>query len=151
MKYSSEHHSALKKLNEEWITTSFKTEDVDRKSLNDPQKNILDAGGEILVAVQNKIVLGVCALIKMEDKNYDYELVKMAVSPIAQGKGIGFLLGESIIEKARSLGAKNLYLEYNTILKPAILLYKKLGFEKVVGHYTPYERCNIQMELKLKK
>ena len=80
---------------------------------------------------------------------YDYELAKMAVSPAMQGKNIGFLLGRAVIEKAIALGARNVYLESNTILTPAIHLYHKLGFTKVVGHTTPYERCNIQMSLSL--
>ena len=71
----------------------------------------------------------------------------MAVSPKAQGKSIGWLLGKAAIEKAKSLGVQKLYLESNTKLQPAINLYHKLGFQKVVGHATPYERCNIQMEL----
>lgn len=148
--YLPEHHTAFQELNEGWITKYFKLEDSDRKALNNPKGYILDSGGKILIAVQNEVVLGVCALLKMQDKKYDYELAKMAVSPEAQGKGIGYLLGKSIIEKARLLKASNLYLESNTILKPAISLYEKLGFKKIVGHYTPYERCNIQMELKLK-
>ncbi|HMH21394.1 MAG TPA: GNAT family N-acetyltransferase [Puia sp.] len=78
-----------------------------------------------------------------------FELAKMGVSPLAQGKGIGFLLGQACIEKARSLGAEKIYLESNTRLKPAISLYHKLGFRKVAGPPSPYERCDIQMELKL--
>lgn len=147
--YLPEHHSAFRELNEEWITTYFKLEDTDRKALGNPKGYILDNGGKILVAIQGKVIIGVCALQKMQDKKYDYELAKMAVSPKAQGKGVGYLLGKAIIEKASTLEASSIYLESNTILKPAISLYKKLGFKKVVGHYTPYERCNIQMELKL--
>lgn len=148
--YLPEHHSDFKKLNEEWINAYFKMENADRIALNNPKDYILDQGGQILVAVEGKTVLGVCALLKMQDNKYDYELAKMAVSPKAQGKGIGYLLGKSIIEQAKLLGASNIYLESNTILKPAISLYEKLGFKKIAGHYTPYERCNIQMELQLK-
>ncbi len=83
----------------------------------------------------------------MQNEKYDYELAKMAVSPKAHGKGIGYLLGKAIIEEAISLGASTLYLESNTILRPAISLYEKLGFRKIAGHHTPYKRCNIQMEL----
>ncbi len=147
--YSNEYHFAFKKLNEEWITTYFKLEDIDKKTLDNPEDSILKKGGEILVAKQENEVIGVCALIKMKHTKYDYELAKMAVSPKSQGKGIGYLLGKSIVEKAKSLGASNLYLESNTILKPAISLYEKLGFQKVVDHHSPYERCNIQMELKI--
>ncbi|MGY0040069.1 GNAT family N-acetyltransferase [Pedobacter sp. NJ-S-72] len=63
----------------------------------------------------------------------------------------GYWAVRSIAQKAKELGAKKIYLESNTILKPAINLYHKLGFVKVAGRITPYERCNIQMELKLSK
>lgn len=145
--YKPAYQDAFKRLNEEWISKYFKMEAADHKALDHPQKNIIAKGGHILVALYNNEPVGVCALMKMDDPVYEYELAKMAVSPVVQGKNIGWLLGQAVIEKARSLGARKLYLESNTILQPAINLYHKLGFKKVVGHATPYERCNIQMEL----
>lgn len=122
-------------------------EEADYKALDNPKEYILDKGGKILVALYKNEPVGVCALIKMNNENYDFEMAKMAVSPKAQGKNIGWLLGEAIVKTAKELGASKLYLESNTILKPAINLYHKLGFEKVSGLATPYKRCNIQMEL----
>lgn len=148
--YTPKYKSAFKALNEEWISTWFKMEETDYKSLDNPEGYILKKGGHIFVALYNDEPVGVCALIKMDDPDYDYELAKMAVSPKAQGKSIGWLLGQAIIKKATALGARNVYLESNTILKPAISLYEKLGFKKVAGRPTPYERANIQMELPLK-
>lgn len=148
--FDSKYRDFFKKINEEWITTHFVMEETDRRSLESPKDYILDKGGDILVALYEDEPVGVCALIKMNDPEYDYELAKMAVSSKAKGKGIGFLLGKAIIDQAQSLGAKKIYLESNTILKPAIRLYHKLGFKKVVGHSTPYKRCNIQMELEIK-
>ncbi|WP_440135651.1 bifunctional helix-turn-helix transcriptional regulator/GNAT family N-acetyltransferase [Chitinophaga sancti] len=145
--YTPAYQQAFRDLNEEWITTYFKMEAADYKALDHPNEYILDKGGYILVALDGETPVGVCALIKMDDPVYEYELAKMAVSPKAQGRSVGYKLGRAIVEKARSLGAKNLYLESNTILKPAIGLYQKLGFKKVAGRATPYERCNIQMEL----
>jgi len=147
--YKPAYREAFKALNEEWISTWFKMEEADHKALDDPKGYILNKGGHILVALYEGEPVGVCALIKMKDPEYDFELAKMAVSPRAQGKSIGWLLGNAVIEKAKALGARKLYLESNTILKPAINLYYKLGFRKVIGHATPYERCNIQMELVL--
>ncbi|WP_029285311.1 helix-turn-helix domain-containing GNAT family N-acetyltransferase [Pedobacter sp. R20-19] len=147
--YKPQYQDAFKSLNEEWISTYFTMEDSDYKALDQPQSYILDKGGYILVALFNGESLGVCALIKMNDGEYDFELAKMAVAPVAQGKNIGFLLASAIIEKAKSLHASKIYLESNTVLKPAINLYYKLGFKKVVGKPTPYARCNIQMELVL--
>lgn len=143
------YHNAFKELNKEWISFYFKMEEADHNALDDPKGHILDKGGYIFVAISNGEPVGVCALIKMNDSVYDYELAKMAVLPQARGKNIGWLLGRAVIEKAKLLGAKKIYLESNTILAPAINLYYKLGFQKIIDHPTPYERCNIQMELAL--
>ncbi|WP_159473441.1 bifunctional helix-turn-helix transcriptional regulator/GNAT family N-acetyltransferase [Dyadobacter sp. 3J3] len=150
VEYSPEYQKAFRNLNQEWISAYFKMEDSDFKALDNPEGYILKKGGKILVALYNDEPLGVCALIKMEDPDYDFELAKMAVSPRVQGKSMGWLLGKAIILKAKELGAEKIYLESNTILKPAINLYHKLGFQKVAGRITPYERCNIQMELIIK-
>lgn len=95
-------------------------------------KSIFRKGGEILVALYKNEPVGVCALLKMNDEYYDYELSKLAVSPKVQGKGIGVLLGQTTINRAKELGGRNLYLESNTILKPAIHIYEKLGFKKIL-------------------
>lgn len=151
VEYQPKYQTAFKALNEEWISTYFEMEEADYKALDNPEDYILNKGGKIFVALYNDEPLGVCALIKMDDPNYDFEMAKMAVSPKAQGKNIGWLLGQAIIHSAKEMNASKLYLESNTILKPAINLYYKMGFEKVVGHQTPYQRCNIQMELDVRK
>lgn len=145
--FESNHKQAFKDLNYEWISKYFEVEDSDLKMLKDPQGYILDNGGAILIALSDQEALGTCALIKME--NQVFELAKMAVSPKAQGKQIGYKLGLATIEKAKKLGAKKLYLETNSVLKPAISLYRKLGFENACGYESPYSRCNVQMEMKL--
>ncbi len=144
--YEAEYRQAFHDLNEEWIQKYFTMEKADYESLDHPETYILAPGGAIVVALYRGEAIGVCALIKMDDPEYDYELAKMAVSPKGQGKGIGWRLGQAVIEKAREMGAKKIYLESNTVLTPAINLYHKLGFQKVSGRPTPYSRCNIQME-----
>lgn len=145
--YLPKFHDDFKRLNYEWIEKYFKLEETDRQSLNFPHEKILKPGGHIYMALSNGKIIGTCALIKMNSDTY--ELAKMAVTEEAQGKGIGWLLGQAAIQKARELGAKRIFLESNTILEPAIKLYQKLGFQRIVGQPSPYERCNIQMELKL--
>lgn len=147
--YNSEYHAAFKALNEEWISTYFEIEENDRKALDNPGEYILNKGGKIFVALYHGEPLGVCALIKMDDPEYDFEMAKMAVSPKAQGKNMGWLLGQAVIQAARESGASKIYLESNTMLKPAINLYYKLDFQKISGHPTPYKRAKIQMELSL--
>ncbi|MCV9931083.1 helix-turn-helix domain-containing GNAT family N-acetyltransferase [Flavobacterium sp. LS1R47] len=150
VEYNDGYQSVFRALNEEWISSYFKMEEADYKALDNPKEYILDKGGKIFVALYDNEPVGVCALIKMNDPDYDFELAKMAVSNKCQGKNIGWLLGQAVTNAAKELGASKIYLESNTILKPAINLYHKLGFSKVVGRPTPYERCNIQMELQLK-
>lgn len=147
--YQPAYSQAFKALNEAWISQYFTLEESDHKALDHPEAYILANGGAILVALQAEVPVGVCALLKMNDDVYDYELAKMAVSPIAQGKKIGWLLGQAALAKAKSLGAKKIYLESNTLLKPAINLYHKLGFQEISGRATPYARCNIQMGIDL--
>jgi GNAT superfamily N-acetyltransferase len=144
--YEPPHEEAFRRLNEAWITTYFVLEEADRKVLEAPEVQILQKGGHILVALLADRVAGVCALLKMDD---GYELAKMAVDHEFQGRGVGLLLGQAAIARARDLGAPRVYLESNTKLKPALALYEKLGFRKVVGRPSPYARSNIQMELKL--
>ncbi|MDJ0590312.1 MAG: GNAT family N-acetyltransferase [Pleurocapsa sp. MO_226.B13] len=145
--YSNEFQDNFREINYEWIQRYFKLEESDYQSLNNPKQKILQPGGHIYLARHNNKIVGTCALIKVNEDTY--ELAKMAVTKNNRGKGIGWLLGQAAITKARELGAKTIVLESNTILKPAIALYQKLGFRKVVAQPSAYKRCNIQMELKL--
>lgn len=145
--YEPRYQSAFKFLNEEWISTYWEMEEIDYQVLDHPQEHILDQGGFILVALFHDEPVGVCALRRSEYSGYDYELTKLAVSPRVQGRKIGVKLCEAVIAKAIEMGSKKIFLESNTVLKPAIALYRKLGFREVVLPHAAYERVNIQMEL----
>ncbi|MEM0939252.1 MAG: GNAT family N-acetyltransferase [Bacteroidota bacterium] len=134
-------------LNYQWISKYFEMEESDKKMLENPQEYILNDGGAILIALYNELPVGTCALIRLNHQVF--ELAKMAVVPNMQGKQIGFKLGEAAINKAKEMRALKLYLETNSVLKPALALYKKLGFQEVTGTSSPYHRCNVQMELQL--
>lgn len=146
--YTPEYQPAFKSLNERWISEYFRMEETDYKSLDHPQEYILDKGGHIFIALLGDQPVGTIAMIPMDA--HTHELAKMAVAPEAQGKHIGWLLGQAAIGWAKEKGLDKIYLESNTRLKPAINLYYKLGFERITGVPSPYERCNIQMELRLK-
>lgn len=148
--YEPKYKAAFKSLNEEWISEYFEMEESDYRLLDDPETSILAKGGTIRVALYRDEPVGVCALVRMEnDPEYDFELAKMAVSPRAQGKSIGWMLGQAMLTTAKEMGASKIYLEGNTILKASIQLYQKLGFTKIAGRPSPYKRVNIQMELDL--
>ena len=145
--YDPKYKTVFRDLNHEWITKYFQLELADNMTLDNPETEIIQPGGYICFARYEDEIVGTCALIKMDKGTY--ELAKMAVSENARGKNIGWLIGKHIIQKAKDLGAKKVYLESNTRLEPAINLYFKLGFKRVVGPPSPYERANIQMELEL--
>ena len=147
--YTDVYASSFKELNQWWIEQYFAMEPLDHKALDDPKGYILDKGGYIMVALVAGKAVGVCALVKSELEGYDYELSKMGVAPNAHGKGIGYQLGKAIIEKAIALNAKNIYLESNSVLKPALHLYRKLGFKEITGFPSPYSRSDVQMGLEL--
>lgn len=147
--YRDEFKDDFKSLNVEWISKFFKMEASDYKALDHAKEYILNCGGYIFVALVNKKAVGVCALIKMNNCPFDFELAKMAVSPDFQGNKIGFFLANEAIQKAKSLEAKSIYLESNTLLASAIHLYKKLGFKEIKGYPSPYDRVDIQMALAL--
>lgn len=147
--YRPEHQPAFRRLNVEWITAHWQLEASDLRQLDHPREEILDRGGAILVALYRGAPVGVCALLRSHDPHYDFELAKFAVSPLAQGRGIGLLLGEAAVAEAAKRGARRLFLESNTLLKPALHIYRKLGFRELDTYRPAYARGDIQMELEL--
>ena len=145
--YEPAHQPAFRALNHEWISHYFSIEPIDNEMLDDPQGYILQPGGHIFMASHNGELVGTCALIK--EHNAVYELAKMAVSPRAQGLGIGWALGQAILDKARGLGAHRVELLSNSRLTPALRLYEKLGFRHVPVPPTPYQRTDVKMVLDL--
>ncbi|KAA9333048.1 GNAT family N-acetyltransferase [Hymenobacter busanensis] len=145
--YEPAHQAAFRDLNHEWITRYFVLEDLDRRMLDDPQGYILDRGGYIFMARHNGQLVGTCALVYEHEGVY--ELAKMAVTPAAQGLGIGYLLGQAVINKAREIGAREIELLSNRKLAPALALYRKLGFAEAPLLPSEYQRSDIRMVLAL--
>ena len=146
--FKPELSDAFKALNQWWIESYFVMEKSDFEILDHPQ-DIIDDGGVILFALLDDNPVGVCALIKSKVEDYDFELAKMGVHPDWHGQGIGQMLGEACLERAKALGAQTVFLESNTKLEAAMLLYTKLGFKKIPSFPTPYDRCDIQMLIRL--
>lgn len=79
------------------------------------------------------------------------ELQKMYFLPEARGKGLGMTMLTACLEKAKSLGFEQCYLETLPYMKAARKLYAKVGFEALkqplgnTGHFS----CNVWMLKKL--
>jgi ribosomal protein S18 acetylase RimI-like enzyme len=145
--YTEETREFVKNLNYEWLEKYFRVEPGDVISLSDPQREIIDRGGQIFYATYNGHIVGTASLLKVEDGIY--ELGKMAVTEEAQGLGIGKVLLEHCLEIARRNQASRLILYSNTKLENAIHLYRKYGFKEIPLEAGHYERANIKMELAL--
>jgi N-acetylglutamate synthase-like GNAT family acetyltransferase len=144
---NKDHLDDFIRLNEQWIAQYFKIEEADRKLADNPYKIVSD-GGHIISLVEEGRVVGVCALFK--DGADTFELARMAVDPADHGKGYSNILMGAALDRAREKGAKKVYLVSNTILAPAIALYRKHGFITVhKGPHPHYDRANIVMELRL--
>ncbi len=147
--YRAEHLMVFKRLNIMWINSHWSLEPHDLEVLNDPESSILAKGGRIFVALVDGKPMGVVALCPMDNADYDFEIAKLAVDPEARGTGAGEMLCRAALSCAEALGGKRIFLESNTILKPAISLYRKLGFTELKEYHPAYERGDIQMELTL--
>ncbi len=142
--------SAFRTLNEEWITRYFVLEEHDKQILNDPENQILRAGGQVFFGYLNNEAVACVALIPTGDGVY--ELSKMAVVPHLRGMGIGRRLLVHTIQQARLLGARSLFLGSNRKLANAVHLYESLGFSHVPPERVPplqYSRANVFMEMTL--
>ncbi|MBR1926586.1 MAG: GNAT family N-acetyltransferase [Bacteroidales bacterium] len=148
--YSERYKSDFIRLNTEWIRHWFRLEESDLHTFANIDSYIIGGGGQIFLAVDDSSgeVLGCCALINHPEKA-SYELAKMAVSPQSQGRHIGYRLGTALIDYARQIGVRRIFLEGNTRLEASIHLYRKLGFEEIPLEGNSYERCDILMELLL--
>ena len=139
--YNSKSAEAYKELNLQWIKKYFTVEQKDLDQLNNPQECI-DNGGMIFCALHGESVVGVCAIYKVESGVY--EIAKMAVHPSARGQGLGSRLMEACESWALEQGGVESFMLSNTILKPAIALYKKHGYKIFhEGQHPSYDRSNI--------
>jgi putative acetyltransferase len=77
------------------------------------------------------------------------ELRKMYLLNAYRGKGLGKLLLEDALAKARQIGFKRMTLETASVLKEAISLYKSYGFEEFEPEHMS-SRCDQAFELELK-
>lgn len=142
--YRPEHQPWFEKLNRDWIEKYFQIEPIDIAVLRHPEEHIIQERGAILMVSSNKEIVGTVAL-KFAEPGV-YEFTKMAVHERFRGLKIGQTLAEAAIDKARQMGARKVILYSHTSLKPAINLYRKMGFKEVPVD-GPYKRSDIKMEL----
>lgn len=104
------------------------------------------------VAINEGEIIGGCGIFPTQGLPNGYgELVKLYLEKDHRGKGIGKSLMEKSIAWAKENGYTNLYLESIPALNKAVVLYEKVGFQKIdhrlgdSGHFA----CNLWMTIKL--
>ncbi len=148
LSYTPKYAEDFKNLNIAWLEKYFWVEPHDEDVLGNPEKYIIEPGGNIFFVKDNDEIIGTVALMKMEDNIF--ELTKMAVTPAAQGKKIGQQLMEHTINFAKNKGWQKLIIYSNRKLENAIYIYKKYGFVEIpIENNNPYSRGDIKMELHL--
>ncbi|WP_162343005.1 GNAT family N-acetyltransferase [Cyclobacterium salsum] len=131
-------------INREWIEHYFCMEPFDVAQLQSPRETLIDQGGAVLFAQWQGEIVGTVGLKKTGDRQY--ELIKMGVLPKARGQKVGLLLGQAALDWAKEKGAQKVLLYSNSILVPAISLYRKLGFGNIPMEPGTYQRCDVKME-----
>jgi ribosomal protein S18 acetylase RimI-like enzyme len=148
VRYREEFRDAFERLNREWIETYFVLEPADREILGDPGRKILEPGGQVFFVLDRGEVQGTCAVLRHSAD--ECEIAKMAVAIAARGRGYGDLLMEACLAFAREIGSRRVVIVSNTVLSPAIRLYRKHGFVEVpLPGDSRYRRANIRLELDL--
>jgi ribosomal protein S18 acetylase RimI-like enzyme len=144
VEFLPEYAAAFRELNIEWLQRYFRVEPVDLRVLQNPEQEILASGGSILFARLGSALVGTLAL--KHHGNGIFELTKMAVTPRAQGLGIGRQLLSAGVMRFHALLGAQLYLESHSSLAPALHLYESSGFR----HAPPprpseYRRADVYM------
>jgi DNA-binding MarR family transcriptional regulator/GNAT superfamily N-acetyltransferase len=141
--FESRYAADFKRLNIEWLEKYFHVEPIDEEVLSKPLE-ILRKGGAIFLARYRGAIVGTCALIAAGDGRF--ELSKMAVTAGHQGLGIGRKLLQAVVTEYLARGARELFLESNSKLEPAITLYESAGFVHTPRPAPPhYERSDVYM------
>lgn len=89
-----------------------------------------------LVAEEEGKIKGYIGIVCVIDEG---DITNVSVDPKEQGRGIGNMLVEAVVKKARERGVKNIFLEVRRSNAPAIRVYEKNGFVQISvrkGYYT---------------
>lgn len=108
--------------------------------LKDLEGNYLQDHGSFDVLLNdNSAIIGTVGILRLDEGKC--ELRKMYLKANERGKGYGKLLLEHGLRKARELGYRRVILETASVLKEAITLYRKYGFERFEME-NPSSRCD---------
>ncbi len=105
----------------------------------DIEANYTSRGG-IFEVIEDRAgrLLGTAALYPMDEETI--ELRKMYFAPEFRGRGYGKQMLARMVDTARALGYRRIYLETAAVLETAVHLYTRFGFREARERHTP--RCD---------
>jgi putative acetyltransferase len=104
------------------------------------EKYYLATGGEFWVIARAGVVVGTGGYLPIERGQNAVEIRKMYLLPQARGQGLGRFLLEQLEQAAAAKGFKEVWIETATVLREAVQLYEKSGYQPKTGVET--ERCD---------
>lgn len=105
--------------------------------------------GRLYLAYCGKTAAGCIGLKKLGEN--DCEMKRLYVKPGFRGKHIGAMLVGRIIEDARKIGYRRMYLDTVPFLESAVYIYKKFGFQETGCYNDSPVASSVYMSLDLQK
>ena len=101
----------------------------------------LEVGGEFWVVEQNGTIVGTSAYQPIARGQNAVEIRKMYLLPEVRGQGLGVHLLEQLEEAIAVKDYQEIWLETATVLKQAVKLYERNGYQPASGVETA--RCDL--------
>lgn len=145
IQYDSKYREDFVRLNTEWLTKLYYIESYDQYSM-DHVEELIEKGSMVYFAIENGKVLATCMIEPLG--NDVWEICKLAAVGQYTGTGAGTAVIKACMDFAISHGARKLCLITISGLKPAIHLYKKLGFVEIPYRKEVWhsEKADVEME-----
>ena len=132
-------------MNEYGLLSDLEVNDAD---LRDFVASYRDRGGSFRVVTTSEgVIVGCGGLYPIDDR--EAEIRRMYLLPEARGAGIGRKLLEELISVATERRFERVSLETASVLKEAISLYRKRGFEPAARRSTALRQCDQAYVLQL--
>lgn len=100
----------------------------------------LAIGGEFWLVEHLGEIIGTAAYYPIKRGNNGVEIRKMYLLPKVRGKGIGKYLLQQLENRIADKGYQEIWIETASVLKEAVQLYEKYGYQRTTGVET--KRCD---------
>lgn len=136
-------------MNTSWIIDYF--QNLEPQDMNTFEKidEDLKRGGMIFFAVKDDTALATCMAKPLEGSTW--EICKLASNKNRSHSGAGSAVFREAMQWAIDHRAKRLFIISNRVLKPALHIYEKMGFQEVQLENYEYERGDIAFEYIVEK